>query len=143
MEGQLPRGADVVFEPDAASMEACGVTAPEALVTLQSEGRIFVPIENYEGLEAKIESDTPLGYVTRQKGEFCCACKDQRPEVNSQLLRIQASSSGVALGEDRWQKLVDVLGLDHTTSGLPAEQFGQLVKLLKVQSSGVGPQKGW
>lgn len=28
LEGQLPRGADVVFEPDAASMEACGVTAP-------------------------------------------------------------------------------------------------------------------
>ena len=50
LEGLLPEGKEFVFEPDVASMRACGVIATESLVTMQSEGGVFVPVENYDGI---------------------------------------------------------------------------------------------
>ena len=49
LEGPLPEGKEFVFEPDVASMRACGVIAPDSLITMQSEGCVFVPVENYDG----------------------------------------------------------------------------------------------
>ena len=97
LEGPLPDGKEFVFEPDLASMRACGVIAPESLLTMQSEGRVFVPVENYDGIDARLESDTALGFVVRQ-GRDLCYCKEvyedtcevKRPEAASQALRVQA-----------------------------------------------------
>ena len=147
LDGQLQKGEELVFEPDVLGMGACGIIAPEALVTMQLEGPVFVPIENYEGCDAKLESDTILGYVVKREAEFCysckekecCSCKEiecsscgaQRHEASSQSLRVQTDSKKATAVEARWQKLLNVLGLSLEASGLTVEQFEQLQELLK------------
>ena len=61
LEEPSPEGTDFVFEPDVAGKRARGLVAPESLMTIQSEGHIFVPVENYDGIDARLESDTSLG----------------------------------------------------------------------------------
>ena len=67
LEEPLPEGTDFVFEPDVAGMRARGLVAPESLMTIQSEGHIIVSVENYDGTDARLESDTSLGFVVRQE----------------------------------------------------------------------------
>ena len=56
LEEPLPEGTDFVFEPDVAGMRARGLVTPQPMMTIQSEGRIFVPVENYDGIDARLES---------------------------------------------------------------------------------------
>ena len=71
LEGPLPEGKEFVFEPHIAGMSARGAVASASLVTVLSEGHVFVPVENYDGIDARLESDTGLGFVVRQEADLC------------------------------------------------------------------------
>ena len=57
----LITGEDLVFEPCAETFNRHTLVASEALVTLHSEGKVLVPVENYKALTVRLESDTVLG----------------------------------------------------------------------------------
>ena len=91
-------------------------------------------------VDARLESDTALGFVVRQEAdlcpckEFCCSCEVGRPETESQTLRIQADSDSAdaVKVEDRCEKLLEVLGLNSASVGdLTAEKLKQLQDLIK------------
>ena len=43
------------------------MVAPASLVTVSG----FAPVENYDGIDARLESDTALGFVVRQETDLC------------------------------------------------------------------------
>ena len=60
-------------EPDVTGMRTRAFVAPESLMTIQSEGRIFVPVENYDGIDARLVSDTLLGFIVMQEADLYSA----------------------------------------------------------------------
>ena len=62
-EELLPEETDFVFKSDVAGMSARGLVDPESLMTIQSEGCIFVPVENYNGIDARLCSEARDRYV--------------------------------------------------------------------------------
>ena len=50
-----------MFDPDPKALNDHGLVAPESLVTLVTDKRIFLPVENYESLTAKLDSDLTIG----------------------------------------------------------------------------------
>ena len=138
LEELSPVRTDFMFEPDGASMTAHGLVSPEPLMTNQS--RIFVLVENYDGMDARLESDTALGLVVRQEADLyyyfktCCSCKVERPETASRTLRVQANrNNSVKDAPGRCQKSMEVLGRDSTCidGDLTVEELRQLKKLVK------------
>ncbi len=122
----LVEGEELVFEPRAETFQRNALAAPEALVTLHSDGKVLVPVENYEALTARLESDTVLGQVVRPS-------KVADPVVGSgqasQCLQVEAKVASTV--EERQRKLIEVLGLKPGVSGLTTDQFGQLSFLLR------------
>ena len=102
-------------------MRACGVVTPESLVTMQSRGCVFVPVENYDGTDARLESNTVLGFIVRQDVDLC-SCEVERPEIVSRTLRVEAdgNSDSIKAVEDapsRCQMLWEILGFNRTCIG--------------------------
>ena len=122
----LVEGEELVFEPCAETFDRHALVAPEALVTLHSDGKILVPVENHEALTVRLESDTVLGQVVRPS-------KAADPVVSSgqtgQSLRVEAKVDSTV--EERQRKLIEVLGLKPGIGGLTIDQFEQLKKLLE------------
>ena len=85
----LVEGEELIFEPRAEMFDRHALVAPEALVTLHSDGKVLVPVENHEALTVRLESDTVLGQVVRPS-------KAAGPVVSSgqtgQSLQVEAKS---------------------------------------------------
>ena len=127
----LIEGEALIFEPDVESLTRCGLVAPEALVTLKSDSSVLVPVENYETLPSRMDSDLKLGQVVRPNKEVePVPLYPEEEELSaSQSLQVEVSQAST-VGE-RKQKLIKVLGLTPEVEGLPVEQFEQLKKLLE------------
>ena len=55
---------DVVFEPRTAVLERMGLDAPEALVQLQDDGKIWVCLENMQCLAMRVNTGETIGAIT-------------------------------------------------------------------------------
>ena len=91
VEVPLKKGDQMVFEPNLNRMQVYGVIAPESLVTLQSEGHILLPLENDEGLDARLDRNTPIGHV--EKYDLCDSCIEKARTAQSEVLQVQACPS--------------------------------------------------
>ena len=121
----LINGEELVFEPCAETFHRHALVAPEALVTLHSDGKVLIPVENYEALTVRLESDTVLGQVIRP-------CKVADPIVGSgQIESLQVEAEVACTVEERQRKLIEVLGLNPGSGGLTIGQFEQLKQLLE------------
>ena len=122
----LVEGEELVFEPCAETFGKHTLVAPEALVTLHSDGKVLVPVENYESMTVRLESDLVLGQVVRPNK---AADPVVNPSQTGQSLQIEMEVDGT-VGE-RKRKLIEVLGLKPGVGGLTVEQFEQLKQLLE------------
>ena len=59
----LVEGEELFFDPCAETFGKHSLVAPEALVTLPTDDKVLVPVENYESLTMRLESDTVRGQV--------------------------------------------------------------------------------
>ena len=98
------------FEPNLDCMRAYGVSAPESLVTVHSKDHIFLPLENYEGLDARLEQNASLGHVKMY--DFCDSCEAETPPTPENVLQVQAHplSQSTVSNDPRSQELLKVLG---------------------------------
>ena len=119
----LVEGEELVFEPCAVMFHKHALIA---VVTLNADGRVLVPVENYEALTVRMESDVVLGQVVRPS-------KAVDPVSDSkqvgQSLQIEAKTG--SLVNDPKRQLIEVLGLRPNVGDLTAEQFEQLKQLLE------------
>ena len=55
---------DLIFEPDQEALESFRLKAPEALLTLQPNGHLWVPVQNSSMIPTRLSQNIPLGCVT-------------------------------------------------------------------------------
>ena len=121
----LITGEELVFEPCTETFNRHTLVAPDALVTLHSDGKVLVPIEKYEALTVRLESDTVLGQVIRPN-------KVADPVVGSDRTEsLQVEAEVACTVEERRRKLIEVLELNPSSGGLTTGQFEQLKQLLE------------
>ena len=60
VESELLNGACVLFEHDK-SLEAYGLGTPDSLLQVSDEGKVFIPVVNYQQQVVHLEGGTPLG----------------------------------------------------------------------------------
>lgn len=116
MDVPLVEGEELIFEPCTETFQKHSLVAPEALVTVQSDGKVFVPVENYEALTVRLESDVVLGQVVRPS-------KAVDPVVNSSHAghTLQVETKMDSTLEERKKQLIEVLGLKPGVRGLTVE----------------------
>ena len=54
---------DTLFEPQHEVLESLGLCAQEALISVQPDGTVLIPMHNYHGTSVSIDAGTPLGTV--------------------------------------------------------------------------------
>ena len=57
----MQEGECVVFEPDPCSLETHGLGALESLVSVNSQGKVLIPVMNYHQRDVYLEEGTLLG----------------------------------------------------------------------------------
>ena len=60
VESELLKGACVLFEPDK-TLETHGIGAPESLLHVSDQGKVFIPIVNYQQQVVHLDGGTSLG----------------------------------------------------------------------------------
>ena len=63
VEKELLEGAQLLFEPDPNSLEVYGLSAPESLVQVRGDGKVYIPMVNYQQRVVHLEEGTMLGQV--------------------------------------------------------------------------------
>ena len=69
-------GTDVVFVPDPNSLEMFGLGAPDALLRVTGEGKVFIPVVNYQQQTVHLEKGMKFGQVEMTTGEVVQAGED-------------------------------------------------------------------
>ena len=65
-------GDNLLFEPDVTILGSHRLSSPDAVMMLQADDRVLVPVENHESLCTLIDKGTSLGQVTPQSGLISC-----------------------------------------------------------------------
>ena len=138
---------DLVFEPAQETLESFGIRAPEALLSLQPSGHVWIPVQTPSMLSTRLSSSMHLGCVTvlpKSEGSLlpsvgsstapfmgthaCCLkvaidCPSVSPEKLERLMAELQLSPG-DLTQDQFQQLqelisdsVDVFALDDSELG--------------------------
>ena len=63
VEAQLLKGACVVFDPDPKSLEVHGLGATESLLRVNAQGKVFIPMVNYNQSVVHLDKGTKLGFI--------------------------------------------------------------------------------
>ena len=58
-----PKCKGLLFEPEHAALEPLGVNAYESVVGVDENGELWLPIENYQGVTARLEAGMHLGTI--------------------------------------------------------------------------------
>ena len=58
-----PKCKGLLFEPEHAALEPLGVNAYESVVGVDENGEVWLPIENYQGVTARLEAGMHLGTI--------------------------------------------------------------------------------
>ena len=69
VDAKLREGACVLFEPDSHSLQMHGLGALESLVSVNKQGNVLIPVENYHQREVHIDRGTLLGRAEVLPGE--------------------------------------------------------------------------
>ena len=156
VEAQLLKGACVVFDPYPKSLEVHGLGATESLLRVNAQGKVFIPMVNYNQSVIHLDKGTKLGFIEvvceqaltdaaelDHNGEDEAAGSEQKLEVgdgdeesvNGGMLRdvegLQAGGSNVAAvsGESssRSERLLESMEWPEDLEEDQLEQLKQLV----------------
>lgn len=102
-----------------------GLKAADALLTVDSTGHIYVPIENHNSISARLEPGVFLGSVSSVAEPVY-----DGSSADSEEVPLLGKVNGVSeIGkEEREEKLLSILGLDQGC--LPDDHFLSLKKLI-------------
>ena len=122
------------FRPDAKALGDHGLVAPESLVTLTTDRSVLLPVENYESLTSKLDSDFVLGHVFRpvDENEVKLASPEEETAC-SDVVHVAHTTTDACDGEtmkSRCTRLITMLGLDERANGLNADQCEKLTRLI-------------
>ena len=115
VEGFVQEGHEVLFEPDLEGLGAQGLGAIDSLLTIDREGRVFIPVQNTQQATVKLEPGLQLGAIEPYNSE--------PPTVSAGVHAISAVVETEQSGERKGQlrKL-----LNFPEAGLSASELGQL-----------------
>ena len=117
----------LLFEPNQKEMVELGVELPDALLTQQSDGHIFIPVKNPESLSARLEKGMCLGCATYipdpeiQEDEPPCDLEESTLTADVNVVELRSP--------ERLNRLFDTLPLEQ--GSLPDEDFEQLKNLIR------------
>ena len=114
--------ACLLFEPDRKALGDSGVSAFESLISVDSNGYAVVSIHNYQGNCVTLNEGSSLGLVRRSETSGC----SQLPVRD--VPDYERGSGAVSEDIDRFQKLVEVLGI--SPNKLSPDQMQELKSLL-------------
>ena len=58
VDGESPRSESLLFEPPHEALEPLGLGTQESLVTIHSDGMVLIPVQNFQGIPARLEKGT-------------------------------------------------------------------------------------
>ena len=121
------QGDDLLFEPNQTILGSRKLSSPDAIMTMQPDGSILVPVENREPLCTWIDKGTSLGWVT-QPGEILRSDADSSTEevAMGTVLHVEADT---AHRDERGERLLTALGLEQ--GDLTEQQFHELKSVIK------------
>ena len=111
-----------------------GLVAPESLVTLTTDTSVLLPVENYESLTAKLDSDFVLGHVFRLVDKNETKLTSNEEVVTCNDVHVAHTAADARDGETtklRCTRLITMLGLDERANGLSADQYEKLKRLIE------------
>ena len=57
-------GSELLFQPEYKVLDDLGVWTQESLITVQSNGRAFIPLQNIQGMSVKLDKGVQLGVAS-------------------------------------------------------------------------------
>jgi hypothetical protein len=122
-------GTEILFEPNAESLRALGLSAQESLLCVQKSGTILIPLQNFKQNIVDIQAGFELGGVEALQTKFLMQPSDCSLDFPEEMKCSQVTTRRQArLQEDRKFKLKAMLNLPG--ENLTPEQFQQLEKKL-------------
>ena len=122
-------GTEILFEPNAESLGALGLSAQECLLCVQRDGTVLIPLQNFKQDTVDLEVEFKLGGVEPLQTKFLMQPSDCSLSFPDEGRCSQVTTRRQAkLHEDRKTKLKATLNL--LGENLTPEQFQQLEKKL-------------
>ena len=95
VEGYVQEGWDVLFEPDWECLSKQGLGAFHSLLTVGSEGTVFVPVQNIQPAAVKLQTGIPLGIVEH--------CESKPTMISTEMHAVSAVVQAKQSGEQEEQ----------------------------------------
>ena len=92
-------GTEVLFEPNAESLRALGLSAQESLLCVQRDGTVLIPLQNFKQDTVDLEVGFKLGGVEPLQTKFLMQpsdCSPSFPDVHKSPLEDKQSYKKIA-----------------------------------------------
>ena len=124
------RGSELLFQPEHKVLDGLGVWTQESLITVQPDGRAFIPLQNFQGTSIKLDEGVHLGVAS-----LCDIPRQDEPvkvtepkQGNGALLRSTCASVKALINTpERYERLRSVLDFPDTLDAYQIENFKQLL----------------
>ena len=125
LQGKLPLGAPILFEPLHSQLESAGLHSHESLVEVCEDGSVLVPLMNVGGTSASLERGMEVGVIQQVK-EFDKRGGDNKG-VSEPVLCAQVET--LSLSSERVEQVLQALGAP--SSKLSKSQKQQLTRVIR------------
>ena len=119
-------GSELTFQPEHKILDDLGVWTQESLITVQPNGRAFIPLQNFQGMSIKLDERVQLGVpslcdIPRQDEPM----KETWPEQGNSapLGSTCASVKALINSPERYKRLQSVLDFPGVLDSYQAKQL--------------------
>ena len=124
------RGSELLFQPEHKVLDDLGVWTQESLITIQPDGRAFIPLQNFQVTSIKLDEGVHLGVAS-----LCDIPRQDEPvkvtepkQGNGAPLRSTCASVKALINTpERYERLRSVLDFPDTLDAYQIENFKQLL----------------
>ena len=124
-------GSELLFQPEYKVLDDLGVWTQESLITVQSNGRAFIPLQNIQGMSVKLDKGVQLGVaslceIPRQDEPV----RETEPKQGKGVPRSSTCASVKALvnSPERYERLQRVLDFPDQLNSCEAEKLKGLLR---------------
>ena len=131
VESESCLGDELLFHPEHQRMSELGVWAQEALISVQSNGKALIPLQNFQGMSVKLKEGEHIGVAS-----LCDLPRPEEPEFYPEPMRETAMQSNgtctcvqaLPNTPERYETLMQLLDLPDDIGSCEVDKFNELMK---------------
>ncbi len=99
----------MLFEPKHEALEPSGIGAHECLLSIQKDGTVMIPVDNFQGIQAKLDKGVEIGVVSVVRVD------DKESECGNVSVDGEETGGEAVVGTkcDRMEAIMSGLDFDH------------------------------